>query len=634
MGCRIATGLLILATACGAAPPRPRPAARPTVVVQASGDKPLAPDPTGAGAVAPPDDLGPVTRLRAPATAWPALARIVPAVGEAHDMFAVAPEALLEVFVGRALAASVDLRQPVDIAQIGERDNSGFVVSMALVDLDQARTNLANDFALSRRAGALFLEPRRADANGKLGGAAACEIRAARGASPYRLVCGPRDALPRFGPWLARELAAKPPSADLWVGMLDISRASFLNEPAPPGASPAERLGRDLGKDIFRNMHRFGLGIDVSDRVLHATLDITASTPESAVQLEIQGQPGKATSPPPAFFQLPADAGIALYSLGTERGPVQTAAKPFWHRFVQAMEGEIDPANAAPLEAELGQLFFTGGPSIFAYGLDVDRARPTLHHLLEKEQSSVADLSHAMDAVQGWAVFELDEPAARWTTGLDNIDRLGKRTTRPASAGGNGAAAGVTPDKTKTITVKVAIRPREHLPPGSLHLHNSTAANPAYTPKSPDEAPAVPYESDLYVAPDGARTWIAWAGRSAVALEKLHTVLAGKRDRTLAGREDLAGLASLRGNMVGFVSLAAGSTLALSADSRHDVELARYLVDTLWALPHRGAAPLPLVVTSTADPGGTHYELRATFDIPRSSLDEIVALVMAASQAP
>lgn len=626
------TGLLITVTACGGATRAPQPATRPTVVVQASGDKPLAPDPVDDSAAAQPNDVGPLIRLRSPATAWPALADIVPAIGDIHEVFGVPPGALAKVFLGRALAASIDLRQPVDIVQVGQDEDSRFVVSMALVDLDQARTTLANDFAISRRHGALVLEPTRPGADGKLGGDAACEIRAARGAAPYRLVCGPRDALPRYAPWAARALAADAPTSDVWLGMADVSNATFLRDKPPPDMDAEERFGWRVGVGLFRTVHRFGVGLDLGDRVLHASLDIQVDAPRSVLQVELLGQPGRAGTAPPAFFRLPADTGIAFYSLGADPARARRAATPFFHEFVQTFAAEIDPANIVPLENELDALFFTGGPSIAAYGLDIDAARPALHKVLEKETLATADLAQAMDATQGWAIFEVDEPAARWKSGLNEIDHLSQRVVHAPGATQGGAPAGKL-DRSTTTTLPVAIRPREHLPAGSLHLHNSTFANPAYTPK-PGEDPVVPHESDLYIAPDGDRTWIVWAGHNAVALEKLHTVLTGKRDKTLGGRKDLTGIASLRGNVVGFASLAAGTSLALSADSRQDVELSRYLVDTLWTLPHRGGTALPLVVTSAAEPGGARYAIRGTFDVPRSSLDEILALAMAASRAP
>jgi hypothetical protein len=170
------------------------------------------------------------------------------------------------------------------------------------------------------------------------------------------------------------------------------------------------------------------------------------------------------------------------------------------------------------------------------------------------------------------------------------------------------------------------------LPKGTEHF-----AIEVPLPDATDGAPAKgaaagspkPLAIDVFVVPDGSRSWIGVGGDVALIGAKLAAAVAGSGE-ILGARPELA---SMKDAVVG-----AGGFVTARGLPENGVEIGAFggggmgafgtaasLFDGSAQLPHQGTTPIPFSLTASAAAPGT---VVASLQVPRGTIDDVVMTVI------
>jgi hypothetical protein len=598
------------AIGCGGAPP---PAAAPAKGPAIAPIAPSAPVAADLSAVPRPEGVMMTAHLSKPDRSLKVLGELL---GSAvPHLVGLSAEQIASVLLGPTLTDIVDFTQPFD-AVLMTRDTAGgspaFAVSAALTSLD--------DYEQAFKEGSTHF------ASGMVGGH--CHVRPAAGSAPQRLVCATDGAtLAATTPYLTRTVARMEGRADAHVEIAIAPLLPFVGgsihdpkEDAEKSASrlAGEEMGRAIATEVLNDFDSVAFDLALERSSADVTFTARFKETKSAIARILVKQGKDARPIPETFWRLPADAGGATYLRGLERSDFD-GLRAFLKKevFDEAELDGVPPAAVARARAALDTLFLTGGPVAFAHGFDAEAAKKAVSLAPPK---SLKDKQAEDRALSGWFVFGLEEASTRWVDGLREmiaVDKVQYKPKRPQ-----------TKSESKTDLFERAIKKEDKLPPGSFHMAVETTPKPRA--KGADASKPLPLASTyhVYVAPEGARTWLAIGPSEALALGKLHAVLdASAPGSTLARRSGLGALHDVRTNAAGFVTVDELGRASLTTDGteKNHAE-ARARIEALAALAGHGSAPITFVVEGE-NPTENAVSLRMS--VPRAALTDIIALGLA-----
>lgn len=266
--------------------------------------------------------------------------------------------------------------------------------------------------------------------------------------------------------------------------------------------------------------------------------------------------------------------------------------------------------------------FVTPAASVYASGVDIDAIRKAL--TAERALPDSADLAARRDAnrasaqaLLGWRVLEVDEPAA---TRLDAMKMF-------TSAWGR-VAATYKAKGGRVMTLRAAPLPKgSPLPKEAQHFAIEVPLPDPIAPEAPKgaakPAPARPMPLELFVVPDGARTWIGVGSDVALVSARLQAAAAGTGDG-LRGRSELAGMKDASVGSGGFFTArglpeVAEQLTVFGADP--EVGGGIEVFDEVTQLPHQGTTPIPFSMTAPASSPGT---VVTTLQVTRGTIDDLL----------
>jgi len=579
-------------------------------------------------------------------------------------------EQVSEILTTEAIGPVVDLDQPVDFAVAivgtGSHMKDLTAVSAAVKDADKVRASLSERYKLvpGDNGTTLIQGLGRADEKNddseddddddaqhksdKNGGGddsdkRTCELAASAGDAPVRLVCGfTAKALTELGPYLTRTAARAQSTSDL--------HAELRMGPLKPTISEQRKIiGMLLGSILGGRMGGAGMrdlmiaiGSDAADFATDldgATLDVTMSDPGALATFGLKlggssstmgrialAHPERNGAPPATFWQMPADADLALFSRGIDDPFVAHARELVVGALRDVLTDDgVKEADAKAIGDAVGKLF-TGAGGAYASGIDDSGVRSAIAATrgLGSDASDAKrnDARHTeVQELLGWRILEVDQPAA---ASNDAFKALVAALGRPSV----GAAIRAKDKEAQPPVARTAPLPKgAALPAGTQHwvveLHGATHhAESRHDAKKP-APPAKPTLVHFLVAPDGQRSWVAIGGDDTDLAAKLAATL-GSGGSGLAGRQELASLKDAKVGSAGFLAARALPEMAttLSLVLGGSPSGAASDVQEVDRMPNKGATPIVFTVTPQA-PGGPASLVATTF-VPRGAVEDLV----------
>lgn len=607
-----ARGLALFAclssVSCGPAPMPDRGATAPLAIGPAAAPGPAPPVRVEAPP-RPPDDLALLVRVNDPEQMMREVVSILPP-GSAAAVSALDPTQLVTLLLGRRLGSVIDLAQPIDVVSIGTRSESTFVVSMAVKQ--DAEPKLGEGLVL-REEGGLVHIGKPDDSGADAGRISACAFAAAAGRATTRLVCASDEAsLDAAAAYLARNVAAEPLDADARLSVPGrILRAKRDGTTKAIGDAASARLGAAIVERFIDEIDRVDVDLRFLGSGIEIGLDLRLSGRESMLARAIVPRT-KPAPPPAAFYRLPADAIVSLYTTGAlaeDLAPLRKVLADDLERTL-VEDGHL-PEKTHALRDRIESLVLTGGPLVFATGIaggrdGADKALAAIDGARTADEARV--LGQARSALLPWMMFEVEEPGEKWTQSLRDIVKRGEdvdKTRKP------GSKSSVTADPDGDhVDVKVrALDPALKLPKDTLHLEV------LLTPRTKGKHPT--RKGHLFVVPRGAATWMGYSEDASAIASRLRLAIDDASDAgTLARSTDAATLRARSALGAGLVSPSALPYLAASTTTTADLRAAaKSAARTFGALP-RGPDTIAWSLGGDATPGSVHVSLRAQITRP------------------
>ncbi|HEX8789476.1 MAG TPA: hypothetical protein VF765_00890 [Polyangiaceae bacterium] len=652
--------LLLIAAACGGNAPPPQ--------------APSGPQPAAQAAPPPPPDLSPVPEPQTLVVSG-RLAKLSHSFDVAHNWSKLPmpqSEQVSEIMTTEAIGPIVDLDQPIDFAVAvvgsGSRMNEMTAVSAAVKDPDKVRASLAERYKLvpGDNGTTLIQGLGRAadkeddsdddddDADGdqhKSGkgdgddGAdkRTCELAAAAGDAPVRIVCGwSAKALTELGPWLTRTAARAQSTTDLHADLrMGPLKPTIAEQRKVIGMILGSILGGRVGGSGMRDL-MIALGSDAADFATDldgATLDVTLSDPGALATfgLKLAGSsstmgrlavahPERNGVPPATFWQMPADADLALFSRGIDDPYVARGRELVVGALHDVLtDAGVKDADAKAVGDAVGKLL-SGAGGVYASGIDEAGVRSAIaaYKALGSDASDAkrADAKHTeIQELLGWRILEVEQPAAAST---DAFKALVAALGRPSVA----AAIRAKDKEAQPPVARTAPLPKgAALPAGTQHWvvelhsapHHAEGKHDAKKPAAPAKATLVHF----LVAPDGARSWVAIGGDDTDLAAKLAATLKSG-SAGLTARQELASLKDAKVGSAGFLTARSLPEMAttLSVVFGGSGSGAAADMDEADRMPNKGATPI--VFTVTPQPAGGAASLVATTLVPRGAVEDLV----------
>jgi hypothetical protein len=574
-------------------------------------------------------------------------------------------EEVTELVMGEAAGPLVDLDQPIDFAisvvGSGSHMRDRTAVSVALKDLDHARATLSDRFKLvAGDNGALLIQglgrpTRRDDDDGEDAAGdddhRTCELAPAYGAAAMRLVCGwSAKALSELAPWLTRTATRLGATSDLHIDLRMLPlRSSISGQKRLIGSLLASVLGarlepasaRELVSSVGGDFVDFAIDLEtatvdvqLAEAGATATATVRLSGATSALARLATAHPDRTATAPAAFWQLPGDADCAFFERGiddTQLARGRELLLPLVGDWLA--EYGLKDADRKPILDALAKMT-SSAPIVYGSGLDDDAASKALATERSlRESSDAAGLMEAervaTEALLGWRVIELDEPAARLAEAVKEL----------ASAWGKPAVAAAYRAKTKGASppaLHAAPMPKgATLPAGAQHYvlelrpFDSSGSGVASVVSGKPKVAAVatkPVVIHLILVADGARSWVGAGGSDALVASKLAAAIAPAGDK-LVDRVELAAMKTASVGAGGFVtarglSRAAGTFAAMLGGS---MGAGAEGFDEVAQLRHRGAVPITFSLTARADPAPA---VTASVEVSRTAVEDIVKVIL------
>ena len=570
-------------------------------------------------------------------------------------------EAAGSLLAGESVGKAIDLTQSIDLAVAvppsGTSMRPMIAVSAGVRSLEDAKAQLSDKFTLvPGDNGALRIV---AKSGGDEDDDRPCALVPSFGRAATRLICADgAGSMQALAPYLARTAPREVTSSDVHAeirlapvrplvqqfrGFLPGLVTGMMNTRMDGAAELIEAAAGDAA-DLSMDLDTLAIDVAVREPAADATVTATFGATTSLLARLAVAHPERADAPPAAFWHLPVDADIAHYHRGLDSKDVDRPRQLLGNFFVAALEKEglPDGDRKALADATLHYLNLFSGPIVYGKGIDAPAVARTVAaaHAGKGDDAAKAEADRlAIEQLAGWSVTQVDDPIAK----VAPIARVWVAAM---------ARPGVTKWMNKTHatglpTLKQGAVPKTtSLPDGTLHL---VATVPRVVGGAPDDelqppvaapgsakksggakakprALGKPLVVHVFVVPDGAHTWIAYAGDEALVVSKARAVLASAPDAgTLAKRAGLEALRDGRANAAGFVSargLLSASPLRAAMGSQELPKAA--LFDALRATPGLGAVAIPYSLRAEGAQGGGAGSLVITAKVPRAAIQDVV----------
>lgn len=667
---------------CGGKPP-----AAPVAEVKAPPPTPVAPvEPViDLSPVPDPEGLVVVARIGNP----DAVAR---AVGAWTHLPLPGGRELLRSAVGSDIADVVDLAQPVDAAvrilpgDIGRSTRGGSrkktkvfaAFSIAAGSLESAKTKLGASHrlipgpdgqfkvegALRKSKSRSFSDEEEGSAGGDEDGCVLAPAAAPSGTDASkpaaRLVCGEGASIEALLPYLTRTLARQAASSDLHVelrsqpvrepinelrrGLPDFAgglfgRGSSSGIAALADAAVAEAV------DLVNDADKVVIDARVAETGVVATSRVAFQS-KTSLFARLATPQAKTEPPPSAFWHLPADTDLGLFSRGSDPGlfdhPRELVVNAIADGATLAALPEAD-ARAVRDLTERTLPLLTRGAAIYAKGYDSAALQKAVDARLNAKPDDPAAKAEGarglFEEFVGWHLYQSSEPIAKTGPLLKDWSTFWNRA---------GVAKWMKDKAFDAKTVpKVRVAPLPAgvtLPKDSVHLELTVPREEVvYVPEPPAvvrpqaggpkpslpvaKPPAQkrktialkPYVFHVFAVPDAGTTWFAFGMNEKLVAKKVAASLtAAPQTETLAKVESLKALRDGKMHAGGFVSLRAG--LGVTALDRRS----RSPFAAMATLPNKGATPIVMTFAPEGDKTAV-----STFEIPRGVIEDGLRLVLA-----
>lgn len=474
-----------------------------------------------------------------------------------------------------------------------------------------------------------------------------CELAPSFGDAPVRIVCGmTKKDMTTLGPWLTRTAPRTPAPADLH---LDVRLAPLKETIAEGKKLIGAMLGSILGARLHMTWGRdlalavvgdfADLASDMDGTTVDFTLSDSGATETATAQLSgttsligriAVAHPERNGPPPPAFWQMPADSDAAFFTRGLDDSLTAHARQLLTDTLGGALvqDGASD-TDAKAVATAFGKLL-TGAPVVDASGMD----HAALRKALDAERSvGGGDAAARLEAkhntseeLLGWNVLEVEQPTAPLSAAVKELAASMNKPSLLAARRKQDKEAGVVALRSAPVG-KTAGLPAGttqwilELPP-PVHHTRADREGKKDAKKKPTPA-AKPVLVHIFMAPDGARTWVGFGGDEAVVAAKLAASMGAGGDN-LGGRAELA---SLKSASVGTAALLSARGLAL-LPIRFRLALggsafgASEALGDLEKMSDKGLSPI--VVTSVPKAGGPPSVATGNVDIPRAFIEDVV----------
>jgi len=554
-----------------------------------------------------PDDVGVVVRVRDADRLAGELAALAPAYSAPLRDAPLAANAAVTSLVGSQLSSVIGAHGEVDLVFFRGRETP--VASFAVRRDLGARPS---GFVVREDAGLHTITPEGPPEGSRL---TACALVDALIDAPRRLVCAEdRELLQRSAKYVARTLPAQGLDVDArvtfsrtWLrayaaGMTEKS-ASMPPSGARLGPVLLSRLIDDLGEA------RVDVMFGETDVVIAAVLDFTRRESELTRVLTPKTTPAP---PPPAFYALPADSRLALYSRGATAEDLAPLRAAFGGELQTAMVGQgYTVEQATAMREKVEAVLLRGGPFVLAAG--VSSALPALgagpaHGAAPKRAPDAARA-----ALAPWVIVQSEESPEKLIPAV----RALVEGAQAAAAARPEAQRSTTPVRPEHVELRIVpLPPALSLPPGALRLEVLSTAQPKGAPRP-----------SIFVVPHKDTTWLGYGEDAGAVADRLRTAFGERKDApTLASTKEASSLH----NEFAFTALTTTlSGVALLTGGRSSPAEMAALTGTLAAIaqgPDHGTQPI--IVTSTTAAGAaqaTRLSVRARAS--RETFASIAALI-------
>lgn len=526
----------------------------------------------------------------------------------------------------RALAAAVAYDAPVfGVASLDPQSKGpgGFVAfSLGLTSLDKAKAAVEAAGPLTEISPGQFRVAGRTDT--------VCIIAASAGASPVRLVCGPREKdVTTLAPYLTRTLPASASATsdvhlELRLMPAEARYGSLLRQQIqglPVLAQAEGSIGEpkfdkaivDAASGIADEVVALvadadKISIDASiDQVscLRGSASLSMRGKTSWVSGMMSDRTDRAGSPPAIFWRAPKDSGSVFYGRGSDPKkfmPILRTAR----LLIEGGLAKVQIGTEADHRALSELLEISVGPYVetVTAGGPHDKAA-----FADKPTTPQQEMDAFLGGLAGWTVVGYEEGPAAISKQLKRVaDVYQRKGFQDALKKALGKDAG-----SLIPQVKVGPGPAA-LGAGSLDLSIKVDKLPARELsgilKTAKGKETVSAEVHILLMTDGkSRTWLAGGvGKPDELVKRLLVVKTGAPDEgTIASRKDLEPLRRADHMGAGFVTMKM-LTQSLQRSSgfmgrrRADPQMEKVL-KSLSTLPHQGDAPIFITTSATAAKG-------------------------------
>jgi hypothetical protein len=555
--------------------------------------------------------------------------------------------------IGAHVVAALDLDAPIDVVVVqasGSEWVPGGAVSIALNPGDAAMDLLARSFELEqKRDGTISIRKERdggaqdddgdAGDDDEIADDTKCVVAPSTGSPSRRIVCiyGGVE-LSTVVPYLTRTLARQPVSqaSDIRAEILVDKQREIIRKleglaagSSTPSDDPAEAFGAsfatDVSKSFLADLDSIVIEAGSDDAAVSFSTSLRFARATSPFTKALLSNSDAAAPPQPAFWQLPSDTSFAAYTHGSTSKDLDALREQIFPGFSGVMTATGMPQKYIDLELGAARsVFLTGGPMVLGAGFDSTAARTALAAYVALGKDTVAARTKARAAMQGWALVEVDEPAARWTNAFKDVIAADKMPVKTKPKSGE-------PEKEKSVLVVTPTPAPLALPAGTFHCERRTTPIPPPAKKPGDKSvsyakPApVAHTTHIFIVPDGASTWIAIGEDAASVAAHVKAALStATQSGTMKGRAGLERLASMKTTSGAFGTLAWAALAFSSSDSDYDLKDASTLLDKIARFPSRGETPIESYVLPLPPGDGSLGGRTFTYRLPRAALGDIV----------
>ncbi|HEX2878156.1 MAG TPA: hypothetical protein VHO25_01340, partial [Polyangiaceae bacterium] len=371
---------------------------------------------------------------------WSGIVSLFPDTEEHQPIRRIPLDVLLPGLVGAGLAPHLLLDRPVYAFMFSEENPppgaGSALLSVGLDDCSATLADLPEDQyrTFSTKNGVTTFEPLPETA-ALFEKDSRCEVWSLP-KGKCRLLCGQRVDLESQP--TERLVATVPPAGhdgDWFYASFNLpqlKKEAFATLPEPRNA--AQRLGQGLSIDAMNDLGNVGMGLSAGPKDVRLRLDLEFASSHALISDTVLGRAVEERVEE-AFFDLPEESLFALRLSGMERGKRRDDVRTLLSRLLDLSGEQASPEEREEMLTAAGKLIFAGGPSIWAWGFDFQRARSELLNFFRRQGDESSRTQQLARAWRPWVVFGfVESDGAAWLAELDRAI----------------SASGVTPVSDKT----------------------------------------------------------------------------------------------------------------------------------------------------------------------------------------